>query len=99
MRILQMEELYPPKEGSKNSIHFHPHLLHKDLYDRHPKPSTLMLTWSHCGKWVRVPRHRETQGPEYHSHKIGRVEKYVDKDGVIREAVAYGHEDYKLMVW
>ena len=96
MKILQLEDNYPPKEGCD---HFHPQWIHKDLFGWHPKPSSLLLTWSHSGKWVKVPRYRETPGPDYHTFKVGRIEKYVDKEGVIREAVAYGDEDTKLMVW
>ena len=58
MRILQLEDHYPAKEGNEDSIHLHPHLFHKDLFDWHPKPSTLMMNWSYSGKWVRVPRLR-----------------------------------------
>ena len=100
MRILQMERHYRSVEDGEDSIHLHPHLVHSDLPEWHPRPSTLLLTWSHSGKWVRIPKIRDAPGgPDYHSFKIGRIEKYVDVNGVIREAVAYGDEDEKLMVW
>ena len=99
MRILQMEKHYKPSGDVENDTHPLHHLIHSDLPVWHPKPSTLLLTWSHSGKWVRVPRIRDAPGdPEYHNFKIGRIEKYVDKDGISKEAVAYGDDDEKLLI-
>ena len=72
MKILQFEENYPPKEGHD---HYHPQWIPTDLYEWHPKPSNLQLTLTHSGKWVKVPRYRETPGPDYLTYKVGRVEK------------------------
>ena len=30
---------------------------------------------------------------------MGRIEKYIDIDGMIRKAVSYGMDDFKLKVW
>ena len=33
------------------------------------------------------------------SYLVGRIEKYIDSDGVIREAIAYGTKESELLVW
>ena len=105
MRILQMEKHYLPlPSGSSGDVEsdLHPlhHLIFPGLPSRHPKPSTLLVTWSPSGKWVRVSRVRDAiGGPDYHNFKVGWIEMYVDEDGIIKEAVAYGDEDEKRLIW
>ena len=39
------------------------------------------------------------EGEEVHNYNVARVEKYVDKDGNEKEAMAYGSDSNSLMVW
>ena len=66
----------------------------------HAKPTMLNLIFSHTGEWVRILNIPNTDGgPNYFNFSIGRRERYIDEDGVIRSAVAYGDEDIKLTIW
>ena len=66
----------------------------------HAKPTMLNLVFTHSGEWVKVPRNPDTDGgPNYYNFLIGRREKYIDENGIIRSAVAYGDEDIKLTIW
>ena len=55
----------------------------------HAKPTMLNLIFSHTGEWVRILNIPNTDGgPNYFNFSIGRRERYIDEDGVIRSAVA-----------
>ena len=60
-KLFQYEVNYPPGEGDN---HILPMWVCTDLSDLHPKCSTLKLMWSLSGRLVKVPRYRETPGPE-----------------------------------
>ena len=97
---LQPECHYIPSVNEGREVHPHSYRIHPDLQFWHPKPSTLNLTWTHTGQWVKVPRKQDQPGgPDYHSYKVARLEKYVDIRGDTKTAVAYGDEDDKLLVW
>ena len=38
-------------------------------------------------------------GNKFFRYRVARIEKYIDKEGVIREALSYGDKDFQLMVW
>ena len=60
----------------------------------------LNLIFTHTGEWVKVPKYRDQKGgPDYHSYNVGRLEMYIDTDGITRSAVSYGDDADKLTVW
>ena len=66
----------------------------------HAKPTMLNLVFTHTGEWVKIPNKRDTKGgPNYFNYTVGKIERYIDKKGITRSAVAYGDEDMKLTVW
>ena len=61
----------------------------------HPEPTDLNLKWSHEGGWGQIAVNingKEVLIPI-------RIERYVDLEGNIKQAVAYGEEAEKLKVW
>ena len=83
-------------------VETHPYAnrIRTDLKDWQADPTTLNLEWSHSGEWARVPvQQNQPGGPEYHSDNVGRIEYYVDTNGVKRRAMAYGDDSEKLLVW
>ena len=90
-RTLLFEEHYTTKVVDGREIHPHESRILPELESWHPRPTTLNLEFSHTGEWVRVPRNQNQKGgPDYHSYRVGRLEKYIDNRGVTRSAVAYG---------
>ena len=81
----------------------HPHATRSTnlvLGNFHPGPTSLNLEWSYSGQWQRVPKsNNQDGGPEYHSYNVGRLEFYLDTNGVLRRAVAYGDNSDQLLVW
>ena len=63
----------------------------------HPRPSKLNLKWSYKGEWILVPKDRDYR--VHVDYRVGRIETYVDTDGLYRKALSYGEEDRKLTVW
>ena len=56
----------------------------------HPKPTLLNLVFTHTGEWVKVPRNRGTKGgPDYYVYHVGRLERYIDTEGITKSAVAW----------
>ena len=65
-----------------------------------PNQKMLNLVFTHTGEWVKIPKNRDTPGgPNYFNYTVGRIKKYIDKEGITRSAVAYGDENVKLTVW
>ena len=95
LKVIQVEDHHPDK-GDK---HCNQVWVNQDLKDWHPKWTTLRLTWTLSGKWVKAPKHRDTTGDEIFTYRIARIEKYIDSEGRVREALAYGDRDVELMVW
>ena len=47
-----------------------------------------------------VPKERgDKTGPNYKWHFIGRIETYIDKEGAIKKAVAYGKDAGTMKIW
>ena len=99
-KTLQKENHYNLTMVEGEEVHPHANRIRQDLKDWHAKHTTLNLEWTYSGEWARVPiQQRQPGGPEYHSFNVGRIEKYIDINGVMRSAVAYGDEDEKLSIW
>ena len=99
-KTLQKENHYNLSMVEGVESHPHANRIRQDLKDWHANPTTLNLEWSHSGEWARVPiQQNQTGGPEYHSYNVGRIERYVDTNGVMRRAMAYGDDSEKLLVW
>merc|ERR1712208_31812 len=73
--------------------------IHPDLKPWHPHWTTLKLDWSMSGKWVLAPISQDSQGDDPNIYRIARIEKYIDRRGQIREAIAYGQLEKEIMVW
>ena len=73
----------------------------ESLEEGHPRFTTLNLVWSLTGVWMGVPKYSTAfikEGEEVHNYNVARVEKYVDKEGNVKEAMAYGTSSNSLMV-
>ena len=84
--LIQMEDHYPDLENK--------HFMHKSI-NPHLKPwhlswTTVKVGWSWSGRWVPAPVYQDTEGDDPRSHRIARIEKYIDKKGQIKEVLAYG---------
>ena len=98
-QTLQLEKHY--NFSLLNGVLTHPHVkrLKEDLGSFHPGASTLNLEWTFKGGWHKVPRtHDNHGGPGYHNFWVGRLEPYVDTNGVLRSAFAYGDDSKSLLV-
>ena len=100
VQTLQMERHYNLSVSDGVATHPHATRTNLELENFHPEPTSLNLEWSYRGQWQRVPKsNNQDGGPEYHSYNVGRVEFYVDTNGVMRRAVAYGDNSDQLLVW
>ena len=94
---LQYRKVYPGEEHSLKDEY--PSFLD---YEWHPQPTLLNLRYSHSGYWVLAPKARgDKTGPFYLNHNIARIEPYIDLQGNVKEAVAYGRDmNMKIMqIW
>merc|ERR1712082_322662 len=57
------------------------------------------LDWSFDGMWVLVPTRQDDQGENMENYRIGRIESYIDMDGVIYWAIGYGENPESLNTW
>ena len=46
-----------------------------------------------------VPIYQDIKGEEARTFRIARIEKYIDRKGQIREALAYGQMESEIIVW
>ena len=98
-KVLQKESHY--YEGNKYH-HYLPGCVMDTLEEGHPKFTTLKLDWTWTGEWLGVPKTSTAnikEGEEVHSYHVARKEKYVDGEGNIKEAMAYGKSSTALIVW
>ena len=51
------------------------------------------------GRWVPAPVYQDAEGDDPRSHRIARIEKYIDKKGQIKEFLAYGQMEKDILVW
>ena len=65
----------------------------------HPTPTNLNLDWSHVGNWYGVPLDPSLDAVEDKNTRIGRVEPYIDRDGIIKKALSYGTDKDNLGPW
>ena len=67
----------------------------------HPEPTDLKLYWSYEGYWILIPLRQGQTGPRFNSKdcRVARVEQYIDIDGVVKKAICYGIEEFKLDTW
>ena len=97
-KIIQDQRNYPEEEGRKGR-HFLEAFVTTGLPEWHPKWKNLWLKWTLSGEWISVPRHREDGGGDPKNYRIARRERYVNEEGLIQEAMAYGTEKKDLLVW
>ena len=85
-----------------NGVLSHPHAnrVRENLGSFHPRASTLNLEWTFMGGWPEIPKtHDNHTGPGYFNFWVVRLEPYVDTDGVLRRAFAYGDDSRSLQFW
>ena len=69
-------------------------------YDWHPQPTMQNLGYSHSGFWALAPKAKgDMSGPYYLDHIIARIEPYIDMQGKVKEAVAYGRNMNNMKIW
>ena len=94
---LQAERHY---QGGSRYVHANPKCVRSNLPEGHPTFTTLDLEWSRSGKWIAIPKKRDTEnkGEEVHNYNLARLEPYIDREGVEHKAVCYGIDRSALMV-
>ena len=98
-KVLQIESHY--KEGNRYH-HCHQGKVMDTLGEGHPNFTTLDLDWSWSGDCIRIPKSiaavvREVE--DVHNYNVARREKYVDKEGNVKEAISYGTKYTELIIW
>ena len=84
--------------GSDGQLMFENFVL-QDPTPYHPRRTNLLLHWTYFGRWAPLPRTRQYGGSNPSHNRIARIEPYVDEEGNVREAMSYGDNDRKLVIW
>ena len=80
-------------------MYYHEQNVIPDLPYYHPDRTDLALDWTYHGRWCDIPRNRNHTGPAARGWRIARIEKYLDEEGRIKEAFAYGDDEKNILVW
>ena len=100
VQILQKEKHYPYYLDEGVLKHPHHRRVKKELGSFHPKETSLNLEWSHEGSWQKCPKIATNKnGPNYFNFWVGRVEPYIDINGELKRAFAYGDSNVSLYLW
>ena len=84
---------------TENGMYYHEKNVIPDLPYYHPDRTNLALDWTYHGRWCDIPRNRNHTGPAARGWRIARIEKYLDEEGRIKEAFAYGDDEKNILVW
>ena len=100
IQTLQLEKHYTYSMDEGTPTHPHARKVKKGLGSFHPRESSLNLEWTFRGGWLKCPKTNNNKaGPDYFNYWVGRIEPYVDTDGELRRAFAYGDNSDSLLLW